>query len=93
MKKWLEDKKNTPQGQLANDRWNALQKEFSWSSEHEQVFFKLQACRSLTAHPQVDRDTLQSHIPDVFTDDEKEHIGDIIGMIERVNELETKHNV
>ena len=55
MKKWLEEKKNTPQGQEANVKWNALKREFSWTSEHERVFFKLLECRIEFAHPSRDR--------------------------------------
>ena len=85
MKRWLEEKKNTPQGQEANEKWNALKREFSWTSEHERVFFKLLDFRKVYAHPTRDRDIAQSQIPDDFTDEEKNCIKVIINMVERVN--------
>ncbi|CAB4038028.1 Hypothetical predicted protein [Paramuricea clavata] len=87
MKEWLEKKKNTEEGSEANTKWNELQKEFSWSSEHERVFFKLLESRKECAHPQVDRNGVQSEIPDSFTDQEKKCITDIMDIIDRVNEL------
>ena len=87
MKKWLEDKKDTIQGGEANEKWDSLKDEFSWSSEHEEVFFKLLDLRKKCAHPEVDRDAIQSQIPEDFNDDEKKCINDIMNIIERVNEL------
>ena len=87
MKRWLEEKKNTPQGQEANGKWNALKKEFSWTSEHERVFFKLLESRKEFAHPSLDRDVAHSQIPDCYTDEEKKCIKDIVNMVERVNIL------
>jgi hypothetical protein len=87
MKKWLEEKKHTQQGSEANGKWNALQCAFSWSSEHERVFFKLLESRKQFAHPVVDRDAVQSQISDDFTDEEKTHVRDIVNIIKRVNEL------
>ena len=66
---------------------NALQSEFSWSSEHERVFFKLLESRKQFAHLVVDRDAVQSQISDDFTDEEKTHVRDIVNIIKRVNEL------
>ena len=71
MKKWLEDKNDTIQGGEANEKWDSLKDEFSWSSEHEEVFFKLLDLRKKCAHPEVDRDAIQSQIPEDFNDDEK----------------------
>ena len=82
MKKWLEEKKDTTQGQEANEKWNALKKEFLWTSEHERVFFKLLESRIVHAHP-----THESQMPDCYTDEEKKCINVIINMIERVNIL------
>ena len=87
MKKWLEDKKDTIQGREANEKWDSLKDEFSWSSEHEEVFFKLLEFRKKSAHPKVDRDAIQSQIPGNFNDEEKKCINDIMNIIERVNEL------
>ena len=87
MKKWLEEKKNTPQGQEANVKWNALKREFSWTSEHERVFFKLLESRIEFAHPSRDRVAAYSQIPDCYTDEEKKCINDIVNMVERVNIL------
>ena len=87
MKKWLEDKKDTVQGREAKEKWNALKDEFSWSSEHERVFFKLLEFRKKGAHPDVDHDAIQSQIPEEFNDEEKKCIKDIISIVERVNEL------
>ena len=87
MKKWLEDKKDTLQGREANEKWDSLKDEFSWSSEHERVFFKLLESRKKGAHPEVDHDAILSQIPKDFNDDEKKRIKDIINIIERVNEL------
>ena len=87
MKKWLEKKKGTPQGDEAKTRWNDLQREFSWSDEHEGVFLKLLKHRRIIAHPVVDREGVQSRFPDDFTDQERQRIQDIIDMTERVNEL------
>lgn len=87
MKKWLEDKKDTVQGREANDKWDSLKDEFSWSDKHERVFFKLLDSRKKSAHPKVDRDAIQSQIPDDFNDEEKKCINDIMNIIEIVNEL------
>ncbi len=87
MKRWLEDKKDTLQGREANERWNALQGEFSWTEEHERVFFKLLESRKEFAHPVLGRDATESQIPDDYTDDEKKCIKDIVDMVERVNIL------
>ena len=87
MKRWLEKKKNTPQGQEANGKWNALKREFSWSSEHERVFFKLLESRKEYAHPSLDPVVAQSQIPGCYTDEEKKCINDIVSMVERVNIL------
>ena len=87
MKKWLEDKKDTVQGREANEKWDALKDEFSWSSEHEQVFFKLLESRKKGAHPDVDHNAILSQIPEDFNDKEKKCIKDIINIIEKVNEL------
>ena len=86
MKKWLEDKRGTQLGDAANKKWDDLKKDFSWSDEHEKVFFKLLEYRRQFAHPpRVAAAELQ--IPDDFTDEEKECINTINKMIERVNEL------
>jgi uncharacterized coiled-coil protein SlyX len=87
MKKWLEKKNGTPQGDEAWTRWNDLQREFSWSDEHERVFLKLLKHRRIIAHPVVDRKEVQSRFPDDFNDQERQRIQDIIAMTERVNEL------
>ncbi len=87
MKKWLENKKGTPEGNEANKKWNDLQREFSWSVEHEGVFFKLLKYRREFAHPVVDPGAVRSQIPDDSTDQEKKCIKDILAMIKRVNEL------
>ena len=87
MKKWLEDKKDTVQGREASEKWDSLKDEFSWSIEHERVFFKLLEFRKKGAHPEVDRDAIQSQIPEDFNDKEKKCIKDIINITERVNEL------
>ena len=87
MKKWLEKKKGTPQGDEAKTRWNDLQREFSWSDEHEEVFLKLLKRRRIIAHSVVDRKEVQSRFPDDFSDQERQRIQDIIAMTERVNEL------
>ncbi len=87
MKKWLENKKGTLEGNEANTKWNDLQREFSWSVEHEGVFFKLLKYRREFAHPVVDPRAVRSQIPDDFTDQEKRCNKDIIAMIERMNEL------
>jgi DNA repair exonuclease SbcCD ATPase subunit len=87
MKEWLERKKDTPQGKEANEKWDALQKEFSWSEEHEKVFEKLLKFRRPFAHPaHLELDEAQSQIPCDFNDVEKQCIIDILGIIERVNE-------
>ena len=87
MKKWLEDKRGTQQGDAANKKWDDLKKEFSWSDEHEKVFFKLLECRKEFAHPA--RDAAEMQIPDdfQFTDEEKRCIKTIDDMIERINQL------
>ena len=85
MKRWLEDKKGTPQGEASNKKWKDLQTEFSWSEKHEQVFFKLLKYRRKFAHPT--RDAAELQIPDDFTNEEKMCIRTINNMIERVNEL------
>ena len=85
MKKWLEDKKHTKQGREANERWNSLKNEFSWSSKHEEVFFKLLEFRRPFAHP--DKNVARPPIPDCFTDEEKICIEVIDRMIERLSEL------
>ena len=87
MKKWLEDKKDTVQGREANEKWDALKDEFSWSSDHERVFFKLLEFRKKGAHPDIDHEAIQSRIPQEFNDEEKKCIKDIIRIVERVNEL------
>jgi hypothetical protein len=87
MKKWLEEKKDTQQGSEANEKWNALQVEFSWSNEHERVFFKLLESRKEFAHPVLNRNAVQSQIPDDYTDEENKCIKDIVGMVERVSIL------
>ena len=87
MKRWLEEKKDTLQGREANERWNELQKEFSWTEEYERVFFKLLESRKEFAHPVLGRDEAQSQIPDDYTDDEKRCIEVIVNMVERVNIL------
>ena len=87
MKKWLEDKKDTDQGRKANERWNALKNEFSWSSEHEEVFFKLLESRRKFAHPSRDQNVAQFPIPDCFSDKEKKCIEVINKMIKRVSIL------
>ena len=87
MKRWLEEKKDTPQGEEANQKWQALKTEFSWTSEHERVFFKLLESRKEVAHPSFDGDVAQSQIPDDFTDEEKKCVQDLVKMIERVNIL------
>ena len=87
MKRWLKEKKETIQGREANERWNALQEEFSWTEEHERVFFKLLESRKEFAHPVLDRNEAQSQIPDDYTDDEKRCIEVIVNMVERVNIL------
>ena len=85
MKKWLEDKKGTQQGDAANKKWDDLKMEFSWSDEHEKVFFQLLKYRRKFAHPV--RDAAELQIADDFTDEEKRCIKTINEMIERVNEL------
>ena len=85
MKKWLEDKKGTQQGDAANKKWDDLKTEFSWSDEHERVFFQLLKYRRKFAHPV--RDAAELQIADDFTDEEKRCIKTINEMIERVNEL------
>lgn len=85
MKRWLEDKKGTPQGDASNKKWNDLKTEFSWSEKHEQVFFKLLEYRRKFAHPP--RDAAELQIPDDFTNEEKMCIRTLNNMIERVNEL------
>ena len=87
MKKWLENKKHTPQGSEANKKWDALMREFSWSHKHENVFRKLLESRREFAHPAVNFDVAESKIPDTFTDQEKKCIQDIISITKRVNEL------
>ncbi|XP_028414853.1 uncharacterized protein LOC114537937 [Dendronephthya gigantea] len=87
MKNWLEMKKETPQGREANKKWNDLKKKFSWSEEHEKVFFKLLEFRRVFAHPQVDREAIQTQIPGDFNDEEKKRIRDMLGMNKKVNEL------
>ena len=87
MKKWLEDKKDTKQGREANERWKALKDEFSWSSKHEEVFFKLLESRRKYAHPAVDQSGARFSIPDCFTVEEKKCIEVINKMIERVGIL------
>ncbi|CAB4012127.1 Hypothetical predicted protein [Paramuricea clavata] len=87
MTAWLEKKKDTKEGREGNTKWNKLQKEFSWSKEHEKVFLRLLESRRKFAHPQVDRNTVQSQIPDSFTEQEKKCIMDINKMVDRVNEL------
>ncbi len=87
MKKWLEKNKDTTDGHEANTKWTDLQREFSWSDEHEGVFLKLLKHRRIIAHPVVDREAIQLRFPDDFTDQEKKCIKDIIAMTERVNEL------
>ena len=85
MKKWLEDKKGTQQGDAANKKWDDLKKEFSWSDEHERMFFKLLKYRRKFAHSV--RDAAELQISDGFTDEEKRCIKTTNDMIERVNEL------
>ena len=85
MKKWLEDKRGTQGGDAANKKWDDLKKEFSWSDEHEKVFFKLLEYRKKFAHPA--RDGAEMQIPDDFTDEEKRYIQTINDMIERINKL------
>ena len=85
MKKWLEDKRGTQLGYAANKKWDDLKNDFSWSDEHEKVFFKLLKYRRKFAHPVRDANEMQ--IPDDFTDEEKRCIQMISDMIERVNEL------
>ena len=87
MKKWLEDKKDTVQGCEASEKWDSLKDEFSWSIEHERIFFKLLEFRKKGAHPEVDRNAIQSQVPEDFNDKEKKCIKDIINITERVNEL------
>ena len=87
MKDWLENKKNTPQGREAEKKWNALKTEFKWSTEHENVFFKLLRSRIEFAHPTVDWNLARAQIPDNFTEQEKNCIIDIIAITERVNEM------
>ena len=90
MKKWLESKKDTRQGKEAKKKWNALEKEFSWSTEHENVFFKLLESRKTSAHPIVDWNLARSRIPDNFTEQERKCIDDIIAITKHVNELMAK---
>ena len=87
MKTWLEEKKDTQQVREANRRWKELQDEFSWSSEHEEVFFKLLEFRREFAHPALDQNIAQFSIPNCFTDKEKKCIEVINKLIERVSEL------
>ena len=87
MKKWLEDKKDTQQGREANERWNALKDEFAWSSEHEEVFFKLLEFRRKFAHPACDQNMAPFPIPDCFSHKEKKCIQVINKMMERVSLL------
>ncbi|XP_028414871.1 uncharacterized protein LOC114537951 [Dendronephthya gigantea] len=88
LKDWLEMEKETPQGRKANKKWDDLQKKtFSWTDEHEKVFFKLLDFRKKFAHPLVDREAIKTQIPDDFNDEEKKCIQDIIRMTEKVNEL------
>ena len=87
MKKWLEDKKDTEQGREANERWNELKNEFLWSSQHEEVFFKLLKFRQTFAHPAYDQNKARFSIPDCFTDKEKKCIEVINKMLERVSIL------
>ena len=89
MKEWLENKKHTPQGSRANEKWHAVMREFSWSHGHEVVFRKLLESRIKFAHPTVNLDVAESRIPDSFTDQEKKCIEDIISITKRVNELMT----
>ena len=70
MKKWLDDKKGTPEGNAANKKWEDLKKEFEWSDKHEEVFFNLLKYRRKYAHPA--RDAAELQIPDDFTDEEKQ---------------------
>jgi uncharacterized coiled-coil protein SlyX len=85
MKKWLEDKKDTEQGHKADERWKALKEEFDWSSEHEEVFFRLLKFRRTFAHP--DLGSAQFPIPDEFSDEEKRCIKVLNDMMERVSAL------
>lgn len=88
MIKWLENKKHTPQGIEAYNKWDALVREFSWSRGHENVFQKLLESRREFSHPTVNLDVVESKIPtDNFTDQEKKCIEDIISITKRVNEL------
>lgn len=87
MKTWLEKKKDTPEGSEANKKWNDLKAEFSWSAEHENVFFKLLESRRRFAHPTVNLEVAGSRIPDNFTNQEKKCIEDIVAIAKRVNEL------
>ena len=89
MKSWLENKRHTPLGIEANNKWDALVEEFSWSRGHEDVFRKLLKSRREFAHPTVNLDVAESRVPDSFTDQEKEFIQDIISITKRVNELIT----
>jgi hypothetical protein len=87
MKEWLRKVEGTDEGDVPNERWSALQKEFSWSEKHEKVFEKLLKSRIPFAHPAIDLDVAQSQIPKNFDDEEKKCIEDILHIIERVNKL------
>jgi hypothetical protein len=84
--KWLQEKRDTPEGREGNKKWAQLQLqcEFQWSTRHKDVFFKMLKSRINPAHPEVD---YELPIPGNFTRHEKKCLEDIRKMTIRLNKL------
>ena len=83
---WLWKNRTTREGRKANNRWNALKREFGWSYRHKSVFHEMLDCRREAAHPRpVDH---RLPISERFArNDKKKYVEDIRKMTVRLNEL------
>ena len=53
---WLDQNKNTPEGQEANNKWEEVQvkTQIAWTDEHEMVLFKMLKCKMVIAAQEND---------------------------------------
>ena len=51
---WLDQKKNTPEGQEASNKWGALTEMFGWDDKHENVLYKMLKCKMVFRHQKID---------------------------------------
>ncbi len=70
---WLDENKNTPEGQEASTKWNQFK--VNWSDKHEKVLYKMLKCRMVIEHSEVD---FKSN----FSDEDNRYLDEIREMSE-----------